>query len=183
MDALAGDLEADRARALFERVVEIRKRMLGAEHPLTLMSLGNLSSTLGDLGQWDDARRLDEEVLDLRRKALGDHHPDTIIAMNNLANTLAKLGRHGMAKALEEEALDAGRRVLGSRHPDCSISAWGLFCTLGRLKENEARRELLRRDLLWLTREDPDRLGAVQRTIRGMVLKYLERYPIDEAES
>ncbi len=41
------------------RAIEIRKRVLGEEHPFTLISMGNLVSTYRNQGQWKKAEELE----------------------------------------------------------------------------------------------------------------------------
>jgi len=65
--------------------VTARRRMLGDEHPDTLLAIDNLAFTLRDLGDVAGARKLQEELLGVRRRTLGDEHPDTVVAMSNLA--------------------------------------------------------------------------------------------------
>jgi len=65
------------ARRLQERVLEVRTRLQGDEHPDTLTSMFNLGLTL--LEEKDDtALGLLRRCLASQRKVLGDQHPDTI---------------------------------------------------------------------------------------------------------
>ncbi|KFZ23221.1 hypothetical protein V502_02300 [Pseudogymnoascus sp. VKM F-4520 (FW-2644)] len=58
-------------------VMETRKRVLGHEHPDTLLSMANLAVTLKQLGRSYEAVRLLEECVTLRGQVLGIEHPDT----------------------------------------------------------------------------------------------------------
>ncbi|OJJ42892.1 hypothetical protein ASPZODRAFT_104127 [Penicilliopsis zonata CBS 506.65] len=66
------------AEELEVQVIEISKRVLGAEHPDTLRSMGNLADTLKSLKRNDQAIALLEDCLQLREKKIGSTHPDTI---------------------------------------------------------------------------------------------------------
>ncbi|MGH3934063.1 MAG: tetratricopeptide repeat protein, partial [Pseudonocardiaceae bacterium] len=57
---------------LFERALELRRRVLGEEHPHTLDSATNLAADLRALGQHEAARQLDEDTETRRRRAAGD---------------------------------------------------------------------------------------------------------------
>jgi hypothetical protein len=75
------------ARELIEEVPSVSRRVLGEEHPSTLISMNNLAETLRALGETSGARELHEEVLSVRRRVLGEEHPSTLISMHNLCVT------------------------------------------------------------------------------------------------
>jgi hypothetical protein len=52
------------AERLFVQVMETRSRVLGAEHPDTLLSMGNLASTYRKQGQWTEAEKLQVQVME-----------------------------------------------------------------------------------------------------------------------
>ena len=56
-----GDLRG--ARALEERVLQVKRRVLGEEHLDTLLSMNNLAETLREQGDLRRARTLHEQVL------------------------------------------------------------------------------------------------------------------------
>ncbi|KAJ7825723.1 hypothetical protein B0H14DRAFT_3145159 [Mycena olivaceomarginata] len=94
------------AEALEVVVMEMRKRVLGEEHPDTLTSMANLASTYWNQGRWKDAEALEVVVMEMRKRplegcrgargggdgdeerVLGEEHPDTLTSMANLASTL-----------------------------------------------------------------------------------------------
>ena len=71
-----------------------RRRILGDDHPYTLVSASNLAVRLAALGEHEQARRMDEDTLARRRRILGDDHPDTLTSAKNLASRLAARGEH-----------------------------------------------------------------------------------------
>jgi hypothetical protein len=81
-----GDLPG--ARKLEEQVLEARERLLGKEHPDTLMAMNNLAVTLYAQGELAGARKLQKQVLEGRRRLLGKEHPDTLPV-----GTLKRTGR------------------------------------------------------------------------------------------
>ena len=56
------------AEQLEAQVIDMRKKLLGAEHPSTLRSMGYLSRTYRDQGRWNEAEQLDTQVMDMRKK-------------------------------------------------------------------------------------------------------------------
>ncbi|KAL7754809.1 hypothetical protein ACKLNR_015149 [Fusarium oxysporum f. sp. zingiberi] len=122
-------------------VLEKRQRILGDEHPDTIMAMNNLAATLSNQGKLDEAASMMKEVLEKMQRILGDEHPHTISAMNNLAATLGDQGKLDEAASMMKEVLEKRQRILGDEHPD-TISAMGnLASTLrGRGKLDEAIR-------------------------------------------
>jgi len=118
------------ARTLNERALELRRRVLGPEHPKTLTSMNNLAVTLQAQGDLTGACKLQEETLDSLRRVLGSEHPDTLTSMNNLASILLAQGDLAGARKLQQETLDSFRRVLGSEHPRTLTSMSNLAQTL-----------------------------------------------------
>ena len=66
--------------------------MPGADHPETLISIGDLAAAYSDDGQTDKALRLLEKTLPKQQTILGTDHPDVLNSMNNLALVYLKAG-------------------------------------------------------------------------------------------
>ena len=56
----------------FQRVTELRRQTLGAEHPETLASMSHLAAALQDAGRVDEAISLFESTLSKRIAVLGE---------------------------------------------------------------------------------------------------------------
>jgi len=67
------------------QVVEKRMRILGHEHPHTLVAMNNLATTYKNQRRWNEAEDLQMQVVSILRTTLGDDHPSTVIATSNLA--------------------------------------------------------------------------------------------------
>ncbi|KAJ7209090.1 P-loop containing nucleoside triphosphate hydrolase protein [Mycena rebaudengoi] len=129
------------AAALEVVVMEMRKRVLGEEHPDTLTSMGNLASTYRSQGRWKDAEALEVVVMEMRKRVLGEEHPDTLTSMGSLASTYWNQGRWKDAEALEVVVMEMRKRVLGEEHPDTLTSMANLasiYQNQGRWKDAEA---------------------------------------------
>jgi tetratricopeptide (TPR) repeat protein len=109
---------AKQSRSVGERVLVHSMRILGPQHPNTLMAMGLLAETLRAQGDLERARAQQERVLSGIQRVLGKEHRATLTAMNNLALTLKEQGDLAGARAQEERALEGSRRVLGEKHPD-----------------------------------------------------------------
>ncbi len=81
-------------------MLETQCRVLGDEHPQTVMSLNNLALTVHSQGDLQGARVLAERAFALSRRRLGEEHPDTLVSAWNLYQTLVKLEDQAAARTL-----------------------------------------------------------------------------------
>ena len=128
------------AEMLDLKVLPLRKKLLGAEHPDTLASMDNLAVTYYRQGRLKEAEDLLVKTLAMDKKVLGTEHPDTLISMDHLAVTYYRQGRLKEAEDLCAEVLAVRTRVLGAEHPDTLTSMSNLAITYyrqGILKEAE----------------------------------------------
>ncbi|KAH8804021.1 hypothetical protein DL96DRAFT_1686779 [Flagelloscypha sp. PMI_526] len=95
------------ALKLKEQVVELRKRILGPEHPHTLTSLHVLALTYFDLDQHPEALDLMQQVLELRKKVLSAEHPHTLLSQQWLDHfrTQSSIGKVPKRKRHQVQAL------------------------------------------------------------------------------
>jgi hypothetical protein len=134
--------EPGTARPLHERALTDHRRMLGEDHPNTLLSASHLAADLRTLGEHERARQLDEDALTRYRRVLGEDHPNTLLSASHLAADLWTLGEHEQARQLNEDTLTRHRRVLGEDHPNTLLSASNLARDLWALGEHERARQL-----------------------------------------
>ena len=80
-------------------------RRLGEEHPDTLSSMANLSTTYWNQGQWKEAEELEVQVMQISLRVLGEEHPSTLTSMANLAATYRNQGRWKEAEELEVQVM------------------------------------------------------------------------------
>jgi tetratricopeptide (TPR) repeat protein len=116
--------------AIEKHVWSERRRILGEEHPNTILAMSNLASTLRDLGQLDEAAKMLREVLEKRKRILGEKHPNTISAMNNLAIMLEDQGQLDEAAKMKNEVLEKRKSILGEEHPSTITAMSNLASTL-----------------------------------------------------
>jgi tetratricopeptide (TPR) repeat protein len=110
------------ARALYEKVLATRRKVLGEDHPQTARSYNNLAMNLDDRGKYRQAQPLYEKALAVCLKALGEDHPATAHTCTNLASNLDEQGKHRQAQPLHQKALAIRLRVLGKRHRHTATS-------------------------------------------------------------
>ncbi|KAK1765234.1 hypothetical protein QBC33DRAFT_495970 [Phialemonium atrogriseum] len=119
---------------------EIRKRVLGKEHPNTLSSMHNLALTYLNQGRWKEAEELGVQVIETSKRMLGKEHPNTLSGMHNLASTYGNQGRWKEAEELEVQVMETSKRVLGKEHPNMLSGMHNLasiYWNQGRWKEAE----------------------------------------------
>ena len=114
---------------LCAQVLEVRRRILGEDHPDTVAAMNNLAWTLMNQGDLPGARKLQEKVLELGRRSCGEEHPNTLTFMNNLALTLMNQGDLPGARQLLEQVFEVRRRTLGMENLDT-------FTVMGNLAAN-----------------------------------------------
>ena len=139
-NSLLSDGRYREAEAPFEEVFQTRKRMLGEEHPDTLISVANLASTYRNQGRWKEAEELEVRVMEARKRVLGEEHPDTLTSMHNLALTRRDQGRWDEAAKLQVRVVETNKKKLGADHPHTLINLNQLastFWSQGRWKEAE----------------------------------------------
>jgi hypothetical protein len=73
------------ARPYFEQSLEIRRKVLGEEHPDTALSLNNLAILCYYVGDLKEAVEFMNHVVMIFNKILGPQHPHTESARKNLA--------------------------------------------------------------------------------------------------
>jgi len=66
--------------------LEGREKLLGPDHPNTLISADNLVAMLIDLGRYDEAERMGHRAVEGCERALGLDHPQTLRSFENLAS-------------------------------------------------------------------------------------------------
>ncbi|KAK3947546.1 kinesin light chain [Pseudoneurospora amorphoporcata] len=119
----------DEAEKLEVQVMETSKAKLGADHPDTLSSMGNLASTFWSQGRWEEAEKLFVQVMEARKAKLGADHPSTLISLGNLASTYRNQGRWDEAEKLEVQVIETSKAKLGADHPDTLNSMANLAFT------------------------------------------------------
>jgi CHAT domain-containing protein/tetratricopeptide (TPR) repeat protein len=108
--------EFGKAKQLYERVVEIRQRILSPTDPDLAASLDGLAHTYVELGQYGQAIVLSERAVRIHEQSQGIH-PDTAGSLSGLAYTYHKQGDERKSLPLVTRALEIYEKTLGSEHP------------------------------------------------------------------
>jgi len=142
------------ARKLFTEVLDAREKLLGEDHPDTLVTVNALGLALKIGRQYAEAARLYRRALSVQYRLFGADHPETLIGFSNLASLLKLEGKKGVeaAERIYRRALDRSERVHGYGFDATLLLANNLaifFREQGRPEDAEpyARRVLEQREL------------------------------------
>lgn len=149
---------------LFEQILTDRVRILGNDHPDTLISRDNLAGAYESDGRLNEAITLYEQTLADCTRILGNDHPSTLASRNNLAGAYESNGRLSEAISLFEQILTDSIRILGNDHPDTLIVRNNLAYTYqhaGCLNEAISLYEQILTDSIRILGDDhPDTLAS-----------------------
>ncbi|MFI6507620.1 tetratricopeptide repeat protein [Streptosporangium sp. NPDC050855] len=101
-------------------------RLLGPDHPATLITRNNLATWQGTAGDAAGAAAAFEDLLADRLRVQGPDHPDTLTNRNNLAHWRGQAGDVAGAVAAFEDLLADRVEVLGADHSDTLITRHNL---------------------------------------------------------
>ena len=132
------------ASQLRQRTLEARKRVLGDEHPDTLLSINDLAESYFILGRYQEALQLNQQALEVQKRILNDEHPNTLKSMHNVFRLYSQLGQYPEAIQLGKQTVEARLRILGPAHP-ATISSTLMLARIEQAKQKkEARPRWLR---------------------------------------
>ena len=73
----------EQAEPLYQQALEIRRQVLGEQHPDFAPSLGNLAGLYSETGRSEQAEPLYQQALEVFRQVLGPNHPHTKLVQAN----------------------------------------------------------------------------------------------------
>ncbi len=101
----------DQAEPLLARSLELRRSLLGEEHPEVADSLLGLGKLRADRGEFAEAEALLRQSLELRRRTLGGAHPAVAESLAELGVLKRETGDYDAARQLLLEALELRRAI------------------------------------------------------------------------
>jgi non-specific serine/threonine protein kinase/serine/threonine-protein kinase len=170
------------AQRQVERTLELRRRVLGEQHPGTLASMDSLGGIYGVQGNYAQAEPLFTKVLEIRRRVLGEEHPNTLSSINRMGSLYRSQHKDAQAEPLFTKVLEIQQRLLGEEHPDTLLSMSNLGEAYGSQGKN-AQAEPLFIKVLEIRRrvlgeEHPDTL----RSMNDLGVLYLSQGKDAQAE-
>lgn len=119
-------------------------RIHGTDHPVTMLTAGNLALALSRNDELDAAVAIQRELLCARIRTDGSTHLSTLIVKGNLATTLMRQGILVESEKLEREVLADRTALLGAENSSTLVSACNLANVLGKQGRHSESAELLR---------------------------------------
>ena len=155
------------AVAYWKDITAVSERVLGRDHPDTVMAAGHLADAYMAAGQAPEAAQWFEWILVLRVGASGQDHADTIAARRDLGHALVAAGRLPDAIAILDQAAAGYERVSGADHLDTIGAREDIAAALGAAARFADASSLYRRTLTERERiqgpRHPDTLATRQK--------------------
>ncbi|KLJ13097.1 hypothetical protein EMPG_11945 [Blastomyces silverae] len=162
--ALSDGMYRDAEKA-YAQLMETHKKKLGADHPYTLASMGNLAEVYRSQGRLNAAEKLNVQVMETHKKKLGADHLDTLTSMSNLTLIYLNQGQLDAAEELGVQVMKTCKKKLGVDHPDTLGSMGNLaevYRSQGRLNAAEKLNvQVMETRKKKLGVDHPDTLGSM----------------------
>ncbi len=111
----------------YRMVYQTKERLLGKEHPETLLAEFELGQELSCTEEkWPEADQLRKEVFEIEQRLLGPDHPETLLSQMALAKILRRQGRGEEGAQLIRLVAEARDRTVGINAPE-SRFAWSVL--------------------------------------------------------
>jgi len=131
------------AERWLRRAFDGRSRLLGVEHPHTLMSMGSLAQTIRRQGRLSEGEEMLASMLPLAENTFGTTHFATTTVISDQAAIAYQRGDYQLSADRYERVVDAYSESLGPEHV-YTLNAMLSFCRpLQRLGRNEQALELV----------------------------------------
>eukprot|EP00729_Bicosta_minor_P020864 gene20864-biopygen21311 len=111
-DALGAECKYSEAEIIYRKVLALKQRLYGAEHPYTLVTAHNLACGFFQQHKFEEAIQLYTSTLRSRQSVLGMEHRDTLGTKSDLANALKANGQLEEAAKMFRTTLKTMKRVL-----------------------------------------------------------------------
>ena len=172
----------DLTEPLYKQALDIREKVLGAEHPDIAHSLNHLAELYRIQGKYDQAEPLYQKALSICEQTLGPSHLDVAIILTYLAGLCRAQGKYLQAEPLFQRALNIREQALEPEHPDIahSLNHLGLlYDTQGKYDQAEPlyiRALAIREKVLGV--EHPD----IAQSLNNLALLYYNQGSYNQAE-
>ena len=107
----------DISESLYQRLLEMHRKLYGDRHPLVADDLANLGSIQEDLGYYSKAEQFDRQALDITEAYYGKNHPKAATELTMLGRSLEYQNKFDDAVNNLQQALAIQEHVFGPVHP------------------------------------------------------------------
>jgi len=165
------------------KALELRRDLLGGDHPDTLRAMNLAGRLFRRLGRYAEAENVLTEMVETAKRTLDPDDELTTKGMNNLAVLYGGLGRINDAFAVNREVLEIRQRTLGVEHPETLTSMNNeayYYSRAGRIQDSvRGYEKVLEIRLRVLGEEHPHTLI----TMGNLASKYTQLKRYEEAEA
>ncbi|MDJ0838766.1 MAG: serine/threonine-protein kinase [Acidobacteriota bacterium] len=164
--------EHQKAAELVQKALDIRREVLGEDHPDTLKAASHLASIYYYLSRTADAEALIDRTLAAQIAVLGERHRETLRTLNVKAMVLGRRNRKQESLELHQKVYRIRKQTLGPTHPETLQSMNNLavrYKVLEKMEESEALlREIVRLRAQELGPKHKDTLQSVQNMVNQL---------------
>ncbi|MDX1630758.1 MAG: serine/threonine-protein kinase, partial [Thermoanaerobaculia bacterium] len=172
----------DETRALYDRVLRIRRERLGETHPETATILAHLGDLHEVQGEYEEAAPLFRQALRIRERILPRDHRDRAENLERLGIVLTRLDRRADGEAMMRESLEIRRRILGPDHPRVALTLNNLAIARAEGGDLETGRRLFLDSLEIRRRALPPDHPDVGQSLYNLGLLHSMKNELEEAE-
>lgn len=137
----------DRAQAMAERSLALRRTLFLPPHILLAESLFLLAGIMRFNERYEDSQQLYQESLAMQQKLFGKQHTAVAATLNEMGITAGYQGHVEQARTLLEESLAMRRLLHGEEHPNIARTLNNLGLLLKRNGQPEAAEKLYQQAL------------------------------------
>lgn len=168
------------ARQFVQKVLKVRKDVLGEDHQSTLYSRFMLAYTYHRL-EPDKAETMYKEVLADQQRILGENHKDTIDTRYNLATLYWATKRYDKAAPIFQQMVDYKTETLGEEHPHTLLTVTNLAALYNMQKKYDKAEPLQLRTIEIQTRVLGENHSDTMTTIGNLGYLYQQTGRYEEA--
>ena len=127
----------NKAVEIYNRVITLRERLYGTEHPDTAKSYNNIGVVYNDLSEYEKALEYHLKALAIFEKIWRIKHLNTAASYNNIGNVYSQLDEYETALEYYLKALKIQEKAFGTEHPDTATSYNNIGVVYDELSEYE----------------------------------------------
>ncbi|KAF9542979.1 hypothetical protein CPC08DRAFT_716825 [Agrocybe pediades] len=123
---------------MYSKVIALRTKILGDDHPSTLTSRNNLGSLYAQQGQWEKAEVILVPVVEARTRVLGNNHKHTL--------TTCKWLEIVQQSRIASESNDNAKGIEDSSNPQLALTTMTMTQGEGDINDTSAHEEAEREE-------------------------------------
>lgn len=137
----------EEAEQMQRQALDAGEKVLGNEHPDTLIGVHNLALMLQGQSRYEEAEPVFQRALYGQEKVLGKEHPITLHSIGGLAFLFQDQGKYEEAETMDRRALHGLEKVLGKEHSDTLKCVFLLAYSLRQQQKYQMAKPLYERAL------------------------------------